>query len=97
MIRAELPGVDPDADIEISVSDRTLHIRAERREESERKDKPGYRSEFRYGAFHWTSELSAGVTEDDVAATYKDGILEVRVKAPAEAKEAARKIQVQHT
>lgn len=103
VIRAELPGINPDADVDIWVGDHTLHISAERREESEKKDeesekkdKSGYRSEFRYGAYHRTFGLPAGVREEDVSATYEDGILEVRVKTPAGARAAERKIQVQH-
>ena len=47
VIRAEIPDIDPDKDVELSVSDDTLHIRAERQLRSERKDKDSYRSEFR--------------------------------------------------
>ena len=46
MIRAELPGLDPEKDIEVSVDGRSLTIHAERRQE----DKEPYRSEFRYGS-----------------------------------------------
>jgi HSP20 family protein len=79
VIRAEMPGIDPDKDVEISMHDGMLHIRAERRESSEHKDKAGYRSEFTYGMFERALPLPAGVSETDVTATYKDGILEVRV------------------
>jgi HSP20 family protein len=79
VIRAEMPGIDPDKDVEISMHDGMLHIRAERRESSETKDKSEYRSEFRYGMFERTLPLPAGVSESDVTATYKDGILEVRL------------------
>ena len=79
VVRAELPGIDPDKDVEISMHDGMLHIRAERRESSEKKDAAGYRSEFRYGMFERTLPLSPGVSDADVTATYKDGILEVRM------------------
>lgn len=79
VIRAEMPGIDPDKDVEISMHDGMLHIRAERRESSETKDTSEFRSEFRYGMFERTLPLPAGVSETDVTATYKDGILEVRL------------------
>ena len=79
VVRAEMPGIDPDKDVEISMHDGMLHIRAERRESSESKDKTGYRSEFTYGMFERALPLPAGVSEKEVTATYKDGILEVRV------------------
>ena len=79
VVRAEMPGIDPEKDVEISMHDGMLHIRAERRDVSEHKDKAEYRSEFHYGMFERTLPLPAGVTEGDVTATYKDGILEVRM------------------
>lgn len=85
VIRAELPGIDPDKDVEISVSDGVLRLRAEREERTEEKRPEGYRSEFHYGSMARNLRLPDGATEADVTATYKDGILEVRVPAPKEA------------
>ena len=79
VVRAELPGIDPDKDVELSVANGVLHIRAQREEKTEKKDKDVYRSEFRYGSFVRNVPLPEGVKEDDVTASYKDGILEVRV------------------
>ena len=80
VVRAELPGVDPDKDVEITVSDDVLTIAAERREEKTEGEegKPGYRSEFRYGSYRRSVSLPAGVSADAVTATYQNGILEVR-------------------
>jgi len=96
VVRAELPGIDPDNDVEISVQDRILHIRAERRQETKEEAKGHYRSEFRYGSFARRIQLPEGVSADQVTASYKDGILEVRVPLPAQ-KPAAKTIQVQRT
>jgi HSP20 family protein len=90
VVRFELPGVDPERDVEISVVDGVLHIRGERHEESERRDEEGYRSEFRYGSFARSVVLPPGVDEDAIRASYKDGILEVRVPAGKEKPEAKR-------
>ncbi len=80
VIRAELPGVNPEKDLEVTVANGMLTIRAERHEEKTEGDgKRGYRSEFRYGALVRTMPLPAGVAETDVTATYSDGILEVRL------------------
>ena len=95
VVRAEVPGIDPDKDVDVSVSDGMLHIRAEREEKSEHKSKNGYRSEFRYGSFSRSVALPAGAKEEDITATYKDGVLEVRAPAPATATaEASKKIRV---
>jgi HSP20 family protein len=88
-VRAELPGIDPEKDVHISVSDHTLSIRAERREESKSEKKGVYRSEFSYGSFARSISLPEGVSADDVKATYKDGILEVQV--PVDRKKAEPK------
>jgi HSP20 family protein len=93
VIKAEVPGIDPDKDVEITVADRTLTIKVERRQESETEDKKGFRSEFRYGSFVRTMTLPLGATDKDVTATYADGILEVRVPISAE-QAAARKVPV---
>ena len=92
VVRAELPGIDPDKDLDISVSHGALRIRAERRQESETKEKAYYRSELRYGAFDRSVPLPSGADEPQVKATYKDGILEVRV--PVKDEKQAKKVQV---
>jgi HSP20 family protein len=75
VVRAELPGIDPDKDVEITVQGGVLTIRAERKEETSDKN----RSEFRYGSFVRSVRLPDGANEDTVRAAYKDGILTVRV------------------
>ena len=74
-VRAELPGVDPIEDIEVTVRDGQLTIKAERTQTSESNG----RSEFSYGSFARTVVLPAGADEDDINATYDRGILTVSV------------------
>jgi HSP20 family protein len=88
VVRAELPGIDPEKDVEVTVEDGLLRIHAERTKESKYENATCYHSEFHYGAFDRSIRLPAGATEADVKATYKSGILEVRVpvdKGKAEA------------
>ncbi|MGX1161254.1 HSP20 family protein [Arthrobacter sp. SLBN-100] len=96
VVRAEMPGVDPDKDVEITIDDGYLRIRAERREKEEHKDKGRVRSEFRYGSFSRSIPLPEGVKEEDIKASYKDGMLEVRTPLPEEAAppEAPKKLPV---
>jgi HSP20 family molecular chaperone IbpA len=75
VIRAELPGIDPDKDVKITVDDHTLVIDAERTEENTDKT----RTEFQYGSFHRAMSLPADVKTGDVTATYTDGILTVSI------------------
>jgi HSP20 family protein len=81
--RAELAGIDPEEDIDISVANGVLHIRAERRVDEKTEEKDFYRRELRCGSFTRDLVLPEGSSEDDVTASYKDGILEVRVPMPA--------------
>ncbi|HEY2502986.1 MAG TPA: HSP20 family small heat-shock protein [Mycobacterium sp.] len=90
VVRAEMPGVDPAKDIDITVRDGQLTIKAER---SEKKDFDG-RSEFSYGSFVRTVSLPAGADEGNIEATYDKGILTVSV-AVSEPKPAERHVPVQ--
>lgn len=97
VIRAELPGVDPDKDVEISFADGILHLHAEREERTEEVRPSGYLSEFHYGSLERSIRLPDGVTEADIQASYKDGILEVRVPAPKPATKPSTKIAIEHS
>ena len=90
MMRAELPGLDPDQDIEVTVDDGTLTIHAERREE----DKKPRRSEFRYGSLTRSVRLPAKADAKHVTARYERGILEVSVPVP-EAKPEGRRVAIE--
>jgi HSP20 family protein len=94
VVRAEVPGVDPDRDIDVSVDNGVLTIAAERRESSREKLDKGLHSEFRYGSFVRQVRLPAGTSPEVVSATYKDGVLEIRMPRPS-AEAASRRIQIQ--
>jgi len=86
VIRAEVPGLDPENDIEVAVDGRVLTIRAERRQQ----DNGPYRSEFRYGSLARTVRLPARVDAEDVTARYDKGVLEVSVPVPVVRPEGIR-------
>jgi HSP20 family protein len=74
-VRAELPGIDPIEDLEVTVLDGELTIKALRTRTSESNGI----SEFAYGSFTRTVALPDGADEDDIHATYDRGILTVSV------------------
>ena len=74
-VRAELPGVDPIEDIEVTIRDGRLTIKALRTRTGESNGL----SEFSYGSFTRTISLPAGADEDDISAAYDRGILTVSV------------------
>jgi HSP20 family protein len=90
VVRVELPGIDPEQDVEITVDEHVLAIRAERREEQRDKQ----HSEFRYGAFTRTIPLPAGAKEEEISASYDNGILTVTVPL-AETGQAGRRVPIQ--
>jgi HSP20 family protein len=96
VVRAELPDIDPEKDLELTVANGVLHISAHREEQTETKEKDFYRTEFRYGSFVRDIPLPEGTSDQDIAANYKDGILEVRVPLPEEPKGSATKVPVAH-
>lgn len=74
VLRGEVPGVDPEKDLEVTVTGDTLTIHGERREETQ--DKRFH--EIHYGEFVRSVRLPQGTKAEDVRATYVDGVLEVR-------------------
>ncbi|MFE6691785.1 Hsp20/alpha crystallin family protein [Streptomyces sp. NPDC057743] len=78
-VKAELPGIDPEKNLEIDVTGDFLTIRAEREERTETKES----SEFHYGSFARAVRLPAGARSDRATAEYTDGILTVRVPLEA--------------
>ena len=79
VIRLEAPGVDIDSDVDITVENDRLTVSAKRERREESSDDDGFRSEFQYGTFRRTMTLPVGTDADDIAATYEDGIVEIRV------------------
>lgn len=84
VVRAEMPGINPEKGIDITIEDGFLIIDG-RREESTQE---GARSEFFYGHFQRTLALPSGVDAGSVQAEYRDGILEICVHMPEKRTEA---------
>ena len=85
VMRVEMAGIDPEKDVHISLDGDVLHVGAERREEDETKERDYMRRELRYGAFRRDLLVPTGTSKADVKASYKDGILEIRVPTTKEA------------
>jgi HSP20 family protein len=93
MLQAELPGLTKD-DVEITFDDGDLVIRGEKKAAEEVKEQDYYRMERTYGSFYRRLALPFEVTPEQITATVKDGVLEVRIPKPAEKKPEAKKITV---
>jgi len=93
VVRADLPGMKK-ADVEVMIENGDLVLKGERKIEKEVQDESFYRAERAYGEFFRRVPLPAEVKMDKVAANFKDGVLEIHVPLPAEAKTATHKIPV---
>jgi HSP20 family protein len=90
----DLPGIPEDA-ITIEVKDDTLTVSAERTKTEETDESGFYRFERRYGTFARAVGLPQGVDQEQIAARYENGVLEIRVPKPEEQK--PRKIELSKT
>ena len=81
----DLPGI-PEDKISVELDDGALTISAERERTEEESDDRFYRFERRFGTFSRTFGVTQGVTEGDISAEYRNGVLEVHVKKPEQPK-----------
>ena len=91
VVKAELPGVKKE-DIDVTIKENTVSIRAEKREEREEKTENVHRVERFYGRLERLIPLPADVKPDKAKAEYKDGVLELRIPKQKVTKEA--KVQI---
>lgn len=92
-VTAELPGID-EKDLDLSISAGNLVIRGEKKTEKEEKEEQYYHKESSYGAFHRVIPLPAEVDEDKIEATYRKGVLKIKLPKSAEAKQERKKIEI---
>lgn len=88
---AELPGLSRE-DVDITLENNVLTVRGERKFEKDAKEENFHRIERAYGAFSRSFTLPNNVKNDGVEATFKDGVLTVRIPKAEEAK--SRKIAI---
>ena len=94
IVRAELPGLKKE-DIEVNVTEDSVTIQGERRQEEERKEEGFFHSERSYGSFYRTIPLPDGVISDSAKASFRDGVLEVRLQAPPNEVSRGRRVEIQ--
>src|SRR5215210_8690102 len=87
----DLPGI-PEDKISVEYDDGSLTVSGERERTQEVDEEGFYRYERRFGSFSRSVGLPQGVTEDDVKADYRDGVLSITVKKPESPK--PRRIQI---
>jgi HSP20 family protein len=91
-VRADLPGLTKD-DIDVDITDDAIKIRGERRQEKEENEEGYYRSERSYGSFYREIPLPSGVNREEANATFRNGMLEITMPAPAR-QTSSRRIEI---
>jgi HSP20 family protein len=92
-VTAELPGMN-EKEIEVVLSDGTLTLKGEKRQEKEQNEKNFYLSERSYGSFQRSFTLPSGVDREKIAADFAKGVLTITMPKTAKAKESQKKIEV---
>jgi HSP20 family protein len=94
VVKAEIPGMDA-KDIDISLSDGLLTIKGEKKQEREEKEEDYHLVERSYGTFTRSIRLPKEVRREKISASYKNGVLKVRLPKSEEAKQKEIKIKVE--
>jgi len=91
-IVVEIPGVRSE-DVKLSLENKVLTIRGEKRQEAEERNERVHRYERSYGSFQRTFALPSTIDPDQIQATYENGVLTVTL--PKVEKAPPREIPVQ--
>jgi len=94
VVKADIPGMKPD-EIDLSISGDVLYIRGERKREVDREDENYHTIERGYGKFDRRVTLPTSVNVDSVKASYKDGVLAVRLPKLGEEKAGEIKVSLE--
>jgi len=93
VVKAELPGMTKE-DIEVNLAGENLTIKGEKKEDKEVKEDNYYRRERSYGSFLRTVALPSEVKRDEIKASFKDGVLEVRMPKTEDAKKKSVSVKI---
>ena len=93
IIKAEIPGVE-EKDVEVTVSNDSVTIKGEKKEEKEDKDKNYYYMERSYGSFHRVIPLATEVESGKAQARIKNGVIDIKIPKSQTAQSKGVKIPI---
>lgn len=93
VVKAELPGMKKE-DVEVNLAGETLTIKGEKKEDKEVKEDDYHRRERSYGSFLRSVGLPCEVKSDEIKASFKDGVLEIRMPKTEEAKKKSISVKI---
>jgi len=94
VVKAEMPGIAKE-DLEVSVTDNTITISGEKKKEEKIEKKNYFRMERTYGSFTRSIPVPSEIEKDKIKARFKDGVLEIRAPKTEEAKQQAKKVNIE--
>jgi HSP20 family protein len=94
VVKMEVPGVSKE-DLGITLGEEELTVKGEAHKDEEVNETGYYRRERRYGAFARTVALPAAVIADKAKATFKDGVLHVRIPKAEQPEEKKKKVDIE--
>ncbi|WP_310599820.1 Hsp20/alpha crystallin family protein [Desulfobulbus sp.] len=92
-LTVEIPGV-ADKDVSIDISNGTMTVKGEKRQEKEEKEKNYYRIERSYGSFQRVLSLPEDVDQEGIKAHFNNGVLTITMPRKATAKGAVKQIEI---
>jgi len=95
VVSAEIPGVESKDDIDVSITDNQLSLSGEIKRTRDISDHGIHRSERYFGRFYRTVPLPHYISTEGSTASYRNGILEVRIPKTKEYRSRAKKLQIQ--
>lgn len=78
-IKAELPEIKKE-DVKVTIDNGALTVQGERKQEKEEKGKKFHRVERHFGSFMRSFTLPENVDQENVTASFKDGMLTLELK-----------------
>jgi len=93
LVKAELPGLT-EKDVEISISRDLLTLSGEKKQEKEQSEKGWYRMERQYGSFRRSIPLPYEIDSEKVEATFKNGLLSIKLPKSEVQQKATKSIPV---
>lgn len=91
----EIPGVNP-RDVDVTVTRNLLSIKGEMKQAQEVREEGIYRAERRYGHFQRVVPLPVEVKADETKATFRNGVLEIRMPKAQPIQEEGFKPKIEH-
>ena len=94
VVKAELPGMKKE-NIDVNLTKDAITISGEKRKEEKVEKKDYHSIERSYGSFKRSFSLPAEVETEKASATFKDGVLEIRIPKTEEAKKKEKKVMIE--